>query len=175
MELEDSGGLFHLFFFYFAALGLNFAELLERPFELAREAVLMAAEVRESAGLVAHGGGHGEGGLDFRVSGIDVFGLFVDAEGEKISFESGDAVDAPRCIGEGLHELLFEGACGPEIVEEALGVGFVGGVVLGGKDDDVAGEAVAESVEGGTLFAGRGAWAGGVLGVGAVNGGAPGF
>jgi hypothetical protein len=49
---------------------------------------------------------------------------------------------------------------------------LVGGVVLGGKDDDVAGESMAEGVEGGALFAGWGAGAGGVLGVGAVDFGA---
>jgi hypothetical protein len=49
---------------------------------------------------------------------------------------------------------------------------LVGGVVLGGKDDDVAGESMAEGVEGGALFAGWGAGAGGVLRVGAVDFGA---
>jgi hypothetical protein len=62
-----------------------------------------------------------------------------------------------------LDELLFERAFGLEIVKEAAGVVLVGGVVLGGKDDDVAGESMAEGVEGGALFAGWGAGAGGVL------------
>jgi hypothetical protein len=110
--------------------------------------------------------------LDFRVSGVDLFGLFVDAEGKKISFEGGNTVDTPRCIGEGLDQLLFEGAFGLEIVKEALGVGLVGGVVFRREDDDVAGESMAEGVEGGALFAGGGAGAGGALGVGAVGFGA---
>jgi hypothetical protein len=45
-------------------------------------------------------------------------------------------------------------------------------VVLRGEDDDMAGESMAEGVEGGALFAGGGAGAGGVLGVGAVDFGA---
>jgi hypothetical protein len=49
---------------------------------------------------------------------------------------------------------------------------LVGGVVLRRQDDDVASEPMAESVEGGALFAGRGAGAGGVLGVGAIDFGA---
>jgi len=164
-----------LVFFFFAPLGLNFAELFERPFELAREAMLMAAEVGESPDLIADGSGHGESGLDFRVGGVDVFGLFVDAESEKIGFESGDAVDAPGCIGEGLDELLFERTFRLKVVKEAAGVALVGGVILRRQDDDVAGETMAESVEAGTLFAGRGAGAGGVPGVGAIDFGAMGI
>jgi hypothetical protein len=71
-----------------------------------------------------------------------------------------------------LDELLFERAFGLEIVNEAAGVVVVGGVVLGGEDDDVAGESMAEGVEGGALFAGWGAGSCGVLGVGAVGFGA---
>ncbi len=96
----------------------------------------------------------------------------MDAERQKVGFESGDAIDAPGCVGEGLDDLCFERAFGPEIVKEAAGVVLVGGVVLGGKDDDVAGESMAEGVEGGALFAGWGAGAGGVLGVGSVDFGA---
>ena len=44
-----------------------------------------------------------------------------------------------------------------------------------GHDDDLAGESVAQGVEGGALLAGFGAGAGGVEGVGAVGGGAAGF
>ena len=172
MELEYSGGFFHFFFFFFAALGLNLAELLESSFELAGKAMFVAAEVGEGADLFADGSGHGQSGLDFRVSGGDIGRLFVDAESKKISFKSGDAIDAPGSIGEGLNELLLEGAFGLEVGEEALGVRFIGGVVLSGQDDDVAGESMAEGVEGGTLFTGGGAGAGGVLGVGAVGFGA---
>ena len=57
--------------FFFAAFGLNFAELFESSFELAGKAVLVAAEIGERAGLIADGGGHGEGGVGFRMSGVD--------------------------------------------------------------------------------------------------------
>ena len=71
MELQDSGGFFHLAVFFFAAFGLNFAELFQSSFELAGKAVFVAAEIRERAGLVADGGSHGEGSVGFRMSGVD--------------------------------------------------------------------------------------------------------
>ncbi len=172
MHLLDEGGFFQLGFFVGAAIGLDLAELVERSFELAREAMLVRAEVRECAGVLAQGGGHGKRGVDFRMGRVDVVRLLVDAEREQVGFEGGDAIEAPGSVGERLHELIFEGALGLEVVEEAAGVAFVGSVVFGGQDDDVAGESMAEGVEGGTLFAGRGAGAGGVFGVGAIDAGA---
>jgi hypothetical protein len=93
--------------FFFAAVGLDFAELVERSFELAREAMLVHAEVRERAGLFADGGGHGEGGVDFRVRGVDVRRLLGEAEREQIGFKSCDAIETPGGVGERLDELLF--------------------------------------------------------------------
>jgi len=64
----------------------------------------------------------------------------------------------------------FGGCGGLVFVEELAAVGFVGGAVLGGEDGRGGGEAVAEGVERGALFAGIGARTGRVLGVGAVDG-----
>src|ERR1700733_3206994 len=55
------------------------------------------------------------------------------------------------------------------LVGERFHVGLIGGEVLRRHDYDLAGEAVAEGVQGGSLFAGLGFGAGGVLGVGPVN------
>ena len=44
-------------------------------------------------------------------------------------------VEAPEGIDERLDELGFDGAFGLALIEEALGVALVGGVVLGGQDD----------------------------------------
>ena len=62
------------------------------------------------------------------------------------------------------------GGGGLVFVEELAAVGLVGGGVFGGEDGGGGGEAVAEGVQRRTLFAGFGARAGGVLGVGAVDG-----
>jgi len=48
-------------------------------------------------------------------------------------------------------------------------VELVGGEILGSEDWGTAGEAVGESILRGTLFAGFGAGAGGMLGVGAIS------
>ena len=42
--------------------------------------MLVGAEIRERAGLLADRGCHGEGSMGFRVSSVDFVGLFVDAE-----------------------------------------------------------------------------------------------
>jgi hypothetical protein len=54
-------------------------------------------------------------------------------------------------------------------VEELAAVALMGRGIFGGQDGRVSGESVAECVDRGTLFAGFGASAGGVLGVGAVD------
>jgi len=66
----------------------------------------------------------------------------------------------------------FRGSGGLVFVGELAAVLLVGGRIFGGQDRGVGGEAVAERVLRRTLFAGAGARAGGVLGVGAVGGGA---
>jgi hypothetical protein len=43
IHFEELGGLLELFLFFFAALGLDFAELVECPFDLAGEAMLVHA------------------------------------------------------------------------------------------------------------------------------------
>ena len=95
-----------------------------------------------------------------------------DAEHEQVVFERGDSVQAPGGVGESLDELGFGGAFGLVFGGEGAEVGVVGVVILIGHDDDVAGESVAEGVEGGALFAFGSYGAGGVLGVTAVDFGA---
>jgi hypothetical protein len=56
-----------------------------------------------------------------------------------------------------------------------LDVALVGVGVLGGQDGGAGSETMAQRVEGRTLLAGLGARTGGVLGVGAVGGGALSF
>ena len=114
----------------------------------------------------------GEGVVGLGVAGIGAVDVGVEAEGEEVGFHGSDAVEAPGSVGDGLSEVGFGGALGLVLEVEGLGVLLVGGEVVGGQDDDLAGEAVAEGVHGGTLFAGGGFGAGGFGGVGAVDGAA---
>src|SRR2546430_4976314 len=97
--------------------------------------------------------------------GADAVFHFGDAEREEVGLDGGGAVELPGGIEERLDELSFGGALGPIFVEEGLGVTLVSGMVLGGEDDGVAGEAVAQSVQLRALFAGFCTGAGGFLGV----------
>ena len=95
--------------------------------------------------------------------------------GEKLGFEEGDAVEAPGGVGDFVDELSFGGCSGGVLVEKLLDVALVGVGVLGGQDGGAGSETMAQRVEGRTLLAGLGARTGGVLGVGAVGGGALSF
>src|SRR5438067_6681153 len=99
---------------------------------------------------------------------------FGDAQREEVGLDGSGAIHAPGAVDQCLDELGFGGACGAVFAQERLGVALVGRVVLSGQDDGLASEAMAQSVEGGALFAGLGAGAGGLLGVRAVDGGAVG-
>ncbi len=101
-------------------------------------------------------------------------GLVGGGKGQEVGFEGGDSVQAPGGVGEGLDQMGFGCAFGMVFVGEGLVVALVGSEVLGGHDDDLAGESVAEGVEGGSLFAGGCFGAGGVLGIGSVDLGAEG-
>ena len=75
--------------------------------------------------------------------------LVDGGEVEEIGFYRDDAVEAPGGVGQGLDEIGFGGALGMVFVCEGFEVALVGFEVLGGHDYDLAGESVAEGVEGG--------------------------
>ena len=95
--------------------------------------------------------------------------------GKQIGFEEWNAVEAPGGVGDFVDQLGLGGGGGLILVEKLLDVALVGFGVLGGQDSGLGGETVAQRVEGRTLLAGFGTRTGGVLGVGAVGGGALGF
>ena len=95
--------------------------------------------------------------------------------GEQLGFEEWDAVEAPTGVGDFVNQLSFCGCAGPVLIEKLLDVALVGVGVLCGQDGGAGGKAMADGVERGTLLARFGARAGGVRGVGAVDGGASGF
>jgi len=172
MHFEEVGGAVEGVVLVLAALGLDLTKLGEGVFELAGEALAVDSEIGEGVDVFAEGESHGEGGFGLGVTGGDAGFVFGDAEREEVGLEGGDAIEAPGGVGERLNQLLFEGAGGLEVIEEAVGVALVSGVVLCGQNDGVAGEAMAEGVQLRALFAGVGAGAGGFLGIGLVDGGA---
>ncbi len=94
--------------------------------------------------------------------------------GKQIGFEERDAVETPGGVGDLVDELSLGGGGGLVLIEKLLDVALVGFRVLGGQDRGLGSESVAQSVKRRPLLAGLGTRAGGVLGVGAVSGGAAG-
>ena len=169
MKFEEGGGVLHLRGFARAALSLDGVEAFESLLKLAGEALRVDAEVGEVAGLGAEGEGGGERGVNLRIGGVDGVLVFGESEGKEVGFEGGDAVESPGGVGDFMDELFFEGAFGLEVVEEFLSVELVGGEVVGGEDDGVAGESVAEGIEGAFGWLLRGGRVGGrVIGGGGL-------
>jgi hypothetical protein len=125
---------------------------------------------------VVHPGlGLGEGGVELRVTTVrrEMFAL---AEGEDGVFQRAGAVEAPAVLGDGLGEVGFGAPSGSRSSRMASRARFwraqrfrcalvEGLLVFRGVDDDLAGDAVAEGVERGTLFAFGGTGPGGKVGV----------
>jgi len=104
----------------------------------------------------------------------DVGAVIVETVVPDAGFGAVEAAEAPGGEDDGLGEDLLAGGGGLEIAEEGVAEGVVFGLVLGGEDGALGGEAVAEGVEAGDGLAFGGAGAGGLLGVGAVGGQASG-
>jgi hypothetical protein len=121
MELEESRGLLEVTLLLVAALGLDFAELVQGFLELAGEAVGVQAESCEGAM-----------GVDDIEVDASLLGWRIGGAVEERSFERGDAVETPGGVGEFLDELGFGGSGGLVFVEELAAVEMVGGGLLGG-------------------------------------------
>jgi hypothetical protein len=163
VHFQDLGGLVELALFGSAAVGLDLAELSEGALELAGKTLAVNADVGEGAHLFTKCHSHGEGGLGLRMVGAEAVFHFDDAQREEVGLDSGGAVHAPGGVDEGLDKLGFGGVFGAVFSQKGLGVALIRGVVLGGQDDGLAGQAVAQRVERGALFTGFGAGAGGFL------------
>ena len=94
------------------------------------------------------------------MSDVDVAGRAFMADGEDAILDGPAPVEAPLGIDESLNHLLLEFAVRGEIFEPALAEGEIGLQILIREDNDLGGEAVAQGIEGGTLFTLGGAWAG---------------
>jgi hypothetical protein len=158
---EESCGVVEIAMLALGALGLDLAERFEALLELAGQATALDSEVRDEAM-----------GVD------DVEGnFFIGRDGgggasEHVGFKQRDAVEAPGGVDEFLDELRLGGSGGVVFVEEAAAMGFEEGRVFGGEDRGSSGQAVTQGVERGTLLAGCCARTGGMLGIGAIDGGA---
>jgi hypothetical protein len=100
-------------------------------------------------------------------------GLGGGVLGQRFGFEEWDTVDAPGSVGEFVDQLRLGGGGGLVLIEKLLDVALIGLGVLGRQDGGTGSETMAQRVLRRPLLAGFGARAGGVLGVGAVGGGAP--
>ena len=152
MAYEELGHFVEMAALQAAALVLDVAELLDSFLELPGEARAVEPERGQ-----------------LRDQGLGAGGL-----GEQFGFEEWDAVEAPGGVGEFLDELGFGGSGRLVFVEELAAVELVGGQIFGRQDRGSGSETVSCGVERRTLFAGGAAWAGGILGVVAIYGGASG-
>src|SRR5580704_10560854 len=148
VHLENLGGVGHLAPFVFTPLGLDLTELLKSAVEQAGQALLVNADIGEGVALVVEGFSQGQSPSGAGFIGADGIEMVLGGEGKESGLGGGNAVEAPGGVAERLDELFFERTFGLELVDEAFEVALVGGLVLGGQDDDVAGEAVAQRVEG---------------------------
>src|SRR5437016_12633293 len=102
MQFQNGGGVFQVAIFGFAAVGLDFAKLIERLVELTGEAMSVHAEIREQTLLAAESLFNGTAGLDVGEVNIDAAGGEGGGEHEDVAFEEGGAIQAPGRIGEAL-------------------------------------------------------------------------
>ena len=153
IEFQQRGGVSEVAALAILALGLDLAQFVEGFLELARQARALHVEAGDEAV-----------GVDYIKIDTGLLAGRIGCASEQVGFEQRDAIEAPGGVDQFLDELSFGRGGGPIILEELAAVGFVGGGVLGGQDDGLGGEAVADGVERGALFAGFGARACGVLG-----------
>ena len=109
--------------------------------------------------------------MDGGVISRDMRGLLLESQREKIVLRSANAIQTPMRFGDGLHDFGLEKSDGLELGLE-LAAGFaVGGEVVGGQDDSLAGKAVAQGVQRGAALALGSGWSGGARGVLTIDGG----
>jgi hypothetical protein len=147
MHLDEVGGLVEFVSFLSEADGLKLAEQGEGAFELAGEALAVDAEIGQGAGLGIECRCDGESVPDFVGHVFHGGGLVGRAQTEEIVFESADAVLPPGGVRQGLDQLGFSGSFGVVLGFETLDVLLIGFEVVGGEDDGLAGESVAEGIQ----------------------------
>jgi hypothetical protein len=110
-----AGDLEHFFEFprfAFAALGLDFAELLQGLEEAARETRLVGGESVARVLGTSHGFGEGQGGMGFGMAGFPFVSVFGVADGKEIVLGGGEAMQTELEIGAGVGKFGFDGSTG---------------------------------------------------------------
>ena len=139
------------------AVGLGLFELGDVAFEGFLDALFVEGEAFEGSGLFCDGGCFDDGGLDFRVTGLEeLLGAIEVAEHDYVLAVGRDGLETP-CLVDGLAGeegffFAYRGQRGQEVGEEegvALAVFF-------GYEESLAGEAVTIRVETGLCFGFRG-------------------
>jgi hypothetical protein len=123
MEFQEGGGTLDLALLLAAALGLDFAEVIQGLLELAGKALIVQAESRE-----------GTVGVDDVEVDASLIGGWVGGAVEEGGFERRDAIDAPGGVGEFLGELGLGGSGRLVFVEEAATMRVERGSILGGEN-----------------------------------------
>ena len=168
-DLGEGIGLAEGFFEGGFAIGLEGAEASFAALDFAGEALFIDGKEREFLGIGPEDAGLGHGGVDFGVSGVEVAGFHGVAEGDAVVFDGAGAIETPFVFGDGLGDLDFEGSDGAVGVADFAGELIEGAAVFFGHEGDLAGEAVADCVQGGADFALWSYGPGGVLRVAAVG------
>src|SRR5215470_11361734 len=117
----------------------------------------------EVVGVLKPGSGVSEGVID-GVDARSVFRVLRQAEGESAGFDGAGALEAPAVVGDGLDDIALEVADGGEAFENDFAVLFVGLLLFGSEDTELAGEAVTPGIEPATPLAFGSLGAGGMVG-----------
>jgi hypothetical protein len=139
-------GVFDGFFEGGFAVGLELAEHGDVLFHAALDAGRVEGDAFEALVVSEPGAAFGEGD--------DCFGVVVarledaDVEGEDGVFDGDGALQLPAAVGDGLDDAGCELAGGVEVFVGDAAVFVLGDLVFRGQEVDLAGEAVAECVEG---------------------------
>jgi hypothetical protein len=86
------------------ARGLELLRQSEVLLQAAIDALLVEGQELDAFGFAGEGASGGQGGVDFGVFGVDVAGMFGEAEGEDVVFDGAGAVETPGVGGDALGE-----------------------------------------------------------------------
>jgi hypothetical protein len=99
-------------------------------FQDAVEALFLHAQIHEGLGMFPKDGCQLSGGMDFRVTRVDLaFGVVV-SKCKHAVFEGAHAVKTPLSVDDGLGELAFREGLGSEIEKKIFGEALIGCEVL---------------------------------------------
>jgi hypothetical protein len=123
MEFEEGGSVFEVVVLALAAVGLDFAELVERFLKLAGDALRLDAEVVEEPM-----------GVDDVEIDCRLLRRWVGGTRQEVGFKERDAVETPGGVDELLDELSFGFSGRLVFVYELAAMVFISDPIFGGED-----------------------------------------